>query len=161
MQKVRLKSELGDDSADNRDGRGWVRNTLPATVRDIAAETRSLRLLHPPDLRTPAQKRKDVDAFITGSASAASIAAAALEAAAAPERIAAREQACAALGSLAAAAAGSGSADWNIYQGVSSNVDGGLAALGAEAKTPAELSASEGVVGSSLESGRPASLAPR
>lgn len=73
-----------------------MRSSLPAATRDIAAETRALRMLHWPDMRTPAQKRKDVDAFLAGGVSAIAAAADAAEAVAVPRRRAAREAALAA-----------------------------------------------------------------
>lgn len=96
MEKHRLKRDLADEPADNADGEGWVRSTLCAATRDIAAETRALRMLHPPDMRTPAQKRKDVEGLAAGGPSAIAAAADAAEAAAAPRRRAAREHALAA-----------------------------------------------------------------
>lgn len=96
LEKHRLKRDLTDDPADNVDGEGWIRNTLCAVTRDIASETRALRMLHWPDLRTPAQKRKDVEALAAGGTSAIAAAADAAEAAAVPKRRAARNQALAA-----------------------------------------------------------------
>ncbi|CAN0573914.1 unnamed protein product, partial [Ectocarpus sp. 12 AP-2014] len=75
MEKHRLKRDLADEPADNADGEGWVRSTLSAATRDIAAETRALRMLHPPDMRTPAQKRKDVEGLAAGGPSAIAAAA--------------------------------------------------------------------------------------
>ena len=80
LEKARVKRDLADDPADNADGLGWVRNTLAAVIRDVASETRALRLLHAPDMRTPAQRRKDVEARAAGGASAIAVAADAVEA---------------------------------------------------------------------------------
>lgn len=90
---MRVKKDLADDTTDNVHGLGWVRNTLSAVTREIAGETRALRLLHQPDMRTPAQKRKDMEARAAGGVSVAATTAAATDAAAAPKRIAAREEA--------------------------------------------------------------------
>lgn len=96
VEKWRVRRELTDDPADNKDGKGWLRTGLPAATREISAETRAIRLLHPPDLRTPAQRRKDLEAHAAGGVSIAETAAEALEMAAIPARVTAREQALAA-----------------------------------------------------------------
>lgn len=135
MEKQRLKRDLADDPADNVDGEGWVRNTLCAVTRDIAAETRALRMLHWPDMRTPAQKRKDVEALAAGGMSAIAAAADAAEAVAVPKRRAARDQA------LAVAALAPPPA-W--HQGFHTAATGGGGGVGATAG-PAALEG--GVVG--------------
>lgn len=47
---------------DNLDGQGWTRADIPSLTRELAAETRALRMLHLPDTRTAAQKRKVMEA---------------------------------------------------------------------------------------------------
>lgn len=61
-----------------------MRNDVPSLTRELAAETTALRMLHLPDMRTPAQKRRVMEAR-AGAADAA-----------ASERITMREQARAA-----------------------------------------------------------------
>lgn len=54
--------DLSEDVVENIDSKGWVRSDALSLTRELAAETRALRMLHLPDTRTAAQKRRDLEA---------------------------------------------------------------------------------------------------
>lgn len=63
-----MRTDLGEEAVDNLDGKGWMRTDIPSLTRELAAETRALRMLHLPDTRTPAQKRKVMEARAAAAA---------------------------------------------------------------------------------------------
>lgn len=69
QERLRVRTDMGEEAIENLDGKGWTRVEIPALTRELAAETRALRMLHLPDTRTPTQKRKDMEARAAGGGS--------------------------------------------------------------------------------------------
>lgn len=100
--------DLSEDVVENLDNQGWMRTDILSLTRELAAETRALRMLHLPDTRTAAQKRRDMEARAASTWSAG--AASSLAPGGTLERVGSRDNSRAlAVGAHAVAGAGSSS----------------------------------------------------
>lgn len=82
QERGRVRTDLSEEVVENLDSKGWMRSDTLSLTRELAAETRALRMLHLPDTRTAAQKRRVMEARAASawSAGASSSNAAALAA---------------------------------------------------------------------------------